>query len=408
MRVFDFALRQSLKDACDAFGYDVRNVFQSGIVDGAGGDPFNVATFVNNHDYRDAGQPVANDPMLPYVYLLTNNQVGLPTVFYPDYFPVTPPNYPTTHLQAEIDALWAIHQQYIFQSSSVDYLSRFGTPYSSNYIGGFDNTTLLYQLSGGIAGEEVIVAINFAGSTDTLKVDHGINMTNLSVGDTLRDVLGNSKFDYALINGSNQMYIELPPRSYSVWVSSAALAPLPAELVDFRAEAEQKQVKLTWETAAEENLQGFEIERSADGRNFASIGWVHAKGSNALSTNYLFWDQAPGSAQTLYYRLKLTDHDQSYQYSPLHSVQFKGTLSQLTLWPNPTREQTELVLESTKNGQVNIQLVNTLGQEWLLETHPIAPGSNRIPIDLQDLVSGIYAIKIQMGTEKWVRWLVKK
>ncbi len=32
------------------------------------------------------------------------------------------------------------------------------------------------------------------------------------------DVLGRSNFPYAVVNGSNQMYVELPPRSYSVWV----------------------------------------------------------------------------------------------------------------------------------------------------------------------------------------------
>ena len=52
VRVFDFALRSALKDACDVFQNDVRNIFNSGVVRGAGGSPFNVVTFVDNHDLR--------------------------------------------------------------------------------------------------------------------------------------------------------------------------------------------------------------------------------------------------------------------------------------------------------------------------------------------------------------------
>ena len=37
VRAFDFALRGALKSACDGFGYDVRNVYTSGMVEGAVG-----------------------------------------------------------------------------------------------------------------------------------------------------------------------------------------------------------------------------------------------------------------------------------------------------------------------------------------------------------------------------------
>ncbi|MFK7807738.1 MAG: alpha-amylase family glycosyl hydrolase [Saprospiraceae bacterium] len=287
LRVFDFALRQSLKDACDAFGYDVRNIFQSGLVDdpSVGANSYNVATFLNNHDYRDEGQPVQNDPMLGYAYLLTNNQVGLPTVFYPDYYPVTPIHYPETYLKDEIDELIQVHKDYIFESTNVDYLSRFSTPYSFNYISNpaHASTTLLYQLSGGVGEKEVIVAINFAG--ETLKVDHQINTGGLILGDTLFDVLGNSNFPYAILDGSGQMYIELPPRSYSVWVNETQV-PLPVELVEFSAKARNEKVLLEWETASEIDFNLFELERSIDGRTFEKISSIPSKGKSGTGAIY--------------------------------------------------------------------------------------------------------------------------
>ncbi len=209
-RVFDFALRDALEKACDLFGYDARNVFTSSIVDAQGVSGDYAVTFVNNHDFRDPGQPVDNDPILAYAYTLTNNQLGVASVFYPDYY---------SSLKSKIDQLIEIHKNYIYGASSRDYLSRIGTPYSATYTGGYPNTTLLYQLRGEVSGRDVIVAINFAG--EQLKVTHGVNTTSLPVGATLVDAVGNSTTAVLTVNASNQVYLELPARSYAVWIEDA-------------------------------------------------------------------------------------------------------------------------------------------------------------------------------------------
>lgn len=228
VKVFDFALREALKNASDAFGYDVRNVFNSGLVDGVGESGFNTVTFLNNHDFRDANQPIQNDPMLGYAYLLTNNQIGLPCVFYPDYYGTTIPHSPTEMLKPQIDQLISIQQQFIAGSSAIDHLSRFGTPYTSNYTSGFDHTTLLYQLSGGVAGKEIIVAINFAG--EALHTDHQINLSQLSIGDDMIELTGNANQTLSTIDASGQMHIEIPARSYAVWVNAGCIPSLVHEV----------------------------------------------------------------------------------------------------------------------------------------------------------------------------------
>ena len=209
IRVFDFALRESLKQACDAFGYDARNVFQSGMVDGVGSSGFDAVTFVNNHDFRYPGQEVVNDPMLAYAYILTNNKVGLPCVFYPDYFQGGDQKF-------QMNGLIDVQRKYIAGSNTVEYLNRFGSFYSGNYFEGFPNTSLIYQLSGGPSGRSVVVAINFAG--ETLRVDHTLNTGFVPVGDTLTDIFGVSPYPYTIINGSSQGYFEVPARSFGVWV----------------------------------------------------------------------------------------------------------------------------------------------------------------------------------------------
>ncbi len=216
VKIFDFNLRFALKDACDSFGYDARYVFNAGIVNGGGGSGFNSVTFVGNHDFREEGQSIENDRMLAYAYILTNNQLGVPCVFYPDYYGIDIPHTTTFYLKPQIDQLMQIHQDYIFGSTSVDNLSRFSTPYSATYTSGYDNTTLIYQLSGGAAGEEVIVAINFAG--EPLILDHGINMTNLAEGAIFHDRVGNDT-NASTIIANGQIHVEIPARSYAVYTT---------------------------------------------------------------------------------------------------------------------------------------------------------------------------------------------
>ena len=229
VRVFDFALRNALEQASDAFGYDVRNVFNSGIVDGAGGSGFHTVTFVNNHDFRDPGQPVDNDPMLGYAYILTNNKLGIPCVYHPDY-------YEPLNLRYQINGLMEAHQRYIYGATQTDYLNRFSTPYASNYISGFPNTTLLYQLSYAESGREVIVVINYAG--ETLKLDHTINTANIFPGDTLTDIFAVTPYEYQIVSGDNQVYFEVPARSFAVFVEG----DLRDELIDISTPEEPENV----------------------------------------------------------------------------------------------------------------------------------------------------------------------
>jgi len=213
VRVFDFGLRRALKDASDLFGYDVRNVFNAGLVDGAGASPFSSVTFVNNHDFRDEGQPIYNDPLLGYAYILTNNRVGLPCIFYPDYYGVTLPHGPDDILKPDLDQLMAIHRSFIVGASSHRYINRFGTPDAITYHTGFPNTTLLYQLSGGgTPATEVVVAINYAGES----LDVSFPVQNIPNGTVLFDKTGKSLTPEVTVEGGRVRAV-IPARSYAIF-----------------------------------------------------------------------------------------------------------------------------------------------------------------------------------------------
>jgi alpha-amylase len=210
IRVFDFALRGALKSSCDQFGYDVRNLFSSGMVASGNGTAKNAVTFINNHDFRDAGQPVTYNPELAYAYILTNNQIGVPCVYYLDYFT-------GNFMRGRIKGLMHANQKYINGSTWIDYLSKFGSPYSQYFTGNnYASTTSIYQMHNPTNNEEIIVAINFAG--DTLNMYQQVN-TNLAPGDTFTDIFGVAKPPLlTAITANRELHVMLPPRSFTVYV----------------------------------------------------------------------------------------------------------------------------------------------------------------------------------------------
>ncbi len=341
VRAFDFELRQSLKDACDAFGYNVRNVFSSGIVDNGGSadNAFNAVTFVNNHDFRDGTQPIQNDPMLAYAYILTNNSIGLPCVFYPEYYGVPVPNYPLENLKTKIDSLLEIHQDWIVGADGKDYLSRNSTPYYQYFVPklwtpsqtdfyGYPHTTLTYQLSGANSGREVIVAINFAG--DTLDYYQGVNFVNgVGIGTLFKDLMTGQT---TAITPNAEIHAFMMPRSYRVYVQQVAL---PVEWVrvsgKFLAEG---RAEISWKVATETENSHFTIEKSVDGgRSFQPLGTVSGRGTAATETSYVFLDE--NFTADAHFRIAQTDFDGNSTRSKL--VFLKNPSGQLVfkVSPNP-------------------------------------------------------------------------
>lgn len=406
-RVFDFSLRSALKDACDTFGYDARNVFNAGVVDGAGGSGFNVVTFVNNHDFRDPGQPVTNEPELAYAYIFTNNQAGLPSAYYLDYY--------NGGLKGAIDSLMLVHKTHIFGASSRDYLSRFSTPYAQNFISGYPNTTLLYQLSGGVSGRDVIVAINFAG--ETLRVNHGVNLStmNLAIGDNLTDVFGRSNATFTTVDGSGQIYIELPARSFSVWVQGDPSDTfIPVELMQFTATVEDGYVQLAWQTASETENLGFHVLRSDQREGPYSVitpSLIPGAGTSAEAHSYSFVDSSVVAGNTFYYRLR----DISFNGSVYDHAAIEVTVAATSVaaapalpaafalhqnYPNPFNPATQIRFDLPEAATVSLTIHSLTGTlVRTLVNGAAAPGTHVVVWDGHDdggqrVASGIYLYRL--------------
>jgi trimeric autotransporter adhesin len=83
-------------------------------------------------------------------------------------------------------------------------------------------------------------------------------------------------------------------------------------LLSFTGQAKEGSHELTWVTAEEKNIAGFDLERSNDGRAFSTIGNVVTGGTQ--NNTYRFTDKAPAEENN-FYRLKILEQDGGSSYS---------------------------------------------------------------------------------------------
>src|SRR5690606_24972185 len=65
---------------------------------------------------------------------------------------------------------------------------------------------------------------------------------------------------------------------------------LPVTFIDVSASLEKNHVEVKWQTAHEREVLWYDVERSADGINFNSIGQIEAKNNNSEEQKYSFND----------------------------------------------------------------------------------------------------------------------
>jgi hypothetical protein len=168
---------------------------------------------------------------------------------------------------------------------------------------------------------------------------------------------------------------------------------LPVTLVSFTANKKENDVQLQWITTNEENNKGFEIERSSDGVNFETIGFVASGKNNSVNKyNYTDYD-AFKTASTWYYRLKQVDYNSTFEYSKV-VVLNNERVQPISFYAYPNPFNTELVIDLTteKLNQVNITITDMTGRvvyEMNLE-HTNTPQV----INTENILPGVYFLKV--------------
>lgn len=174
---------------------------------------------------------------------------------------------------------------------------------------------------------------------------------------------------------------------------SAAL--LPIELVQFDVILKNESTHLSWTTATEVNNDYFTIERSADAYNWEALEDIPAAGDSYVKTTYEAMDDQPILGQS-YYRLKQTDINGLFTYSPTRAITHQPSKGQIILYPNPAALQ--LTIEGAGLESQTFKIFDIQGQEVSRYTRILEKSKGRLSLDISQLLNGMYTVHLGINS----------
>ncbi|MDA3613325.1 right-handed parallel beta-helix repeat-containing protein [Polluticaenibacter yanchengensis] len=182
---------------------------------------------------------------------------------------------------------------------------------------------------------------------------------------------------------------------------------LPVTIVNFSAAKNGEDVIVKWQAANEQNFKQYEVERSANGTDFTTVGTVKAIGGSYYSFN----DYAAfTNVSTLHYRLKLVDIDGTVNYTHVVKLTQQNTgNTNVAVYPNPFTNQLFATVNAAVAGDATATITNASGAKMSVEKVAVNRGSQILRLQVKpDLPSGVYIVTLQLHGEVYHFKLIKQ
>ena len=172
---------------------------------------------------------------------------------------------------------------------------------------------------------------------------------------------------------------------------------LPIVLEDFNAEIINNAIQLNWSTSSELNTLQFVLEKRNSSGEFYAIGNVNAAGNSTITQFYQFTDDEHFSS-TVYYRLKIINTDNSFEYSKKVVVNAltASALQNITIYPNPVVEELNIQANFAKSEIKTLEILNTIGQKINTQLRDLSSQDNNLLIDISNIPSGYYLLRASL------------
>jgi hypothetical protein len=185
-------------------------------------------------------------------------------------------------------------------------------------------------------------------------------------------------------------------------LTNTILNVLPVNLLNFSGYKNGNKNTLRWTTADEQNNRGFEVQRSSDGISYSPIGFVNsqAPGGNSVSELSYVFDDLNAASRKQYYRLRQQDFDGRSKFSSV--VVINGdkptSLGVGGIFPNPASTQVNVIIDAPKRDDVTLLIMDAAGKTVKQKQVNVDIGSNTVPVDIANLASGSYIVKLVCRT----------
>lgn len=261
-------------------------------------------------------------------------------------------------------------------------------------VGGANNSIFRYY---------DILPTNNTALNATLRIDYndaelnGLTETSLALWRSANSI---DWFDQGF-NGRNTItnYVQQSGiASFSRWTLASSGNPLPVVFLLFNVKCVNNGVEIHWKTASEQNSNRFEVQRSVNANNWATIGTLPAAGNSGSERSYLFTDVNP-PANAVLYRIAEVDHDGRTQYSSIIRNEC-GQSGNIKLWPNPVVDQLFVTIHSTSETVAFINLYDAKGVLIKRQQATLLSGNNQVPVDMKHLPNAVYHVVVSWNQGK--------
>lgn len=181
---------------------------------------------------------------------------------------------------------------------------------------------------------------------------------------------------------------------------------LANKILDFNGTYSNKAVTLKWSMENIEEGLKVNVQRSADGKNFATIAAMPISAPDAKNFN---WKDSQPFANANYYRLELVDKKGGITYTSTVVIVIKEQKPvDLQVSPNPFKQQVAFTITLSKPEKLMYRLVDMQSGIVRSEEKTGQPGSNKFYMEnLTGIPAGVYLLQVIIGDEVYNKTVIK-
>jgi len=181
----------------------------------------------------------------------------------------------------------------------------------------------------------------------------------------------------------------------------------PVSFVNVRAYQKQGGIQVEFANAIEEDVQGYVIEKSTDGRTFTDAATLQPRSNNGTLSSYSWFDAAATSV-TYFFRIRAIERNGQVKFSQVLSVRLSASGAGITVYPNPVRNgQAGVQLMNLDRGTYAVSLLNEAGQKVYAKSVMHNGGTATISLELPaSLRRGVYHVQVSDANNRYIQKIV--
>ncbi len=175
---------------------------------------------------------------------------------------------------------------------------------------------------------------------------------------------------------------------------AVAAGAVPVTFTSVRATQQNKNIDIEWKVENESGIIQYDVERSANGQSFQSIGTLKA-GTGYGGTATYHWLDENVLRGNVFYRIKTTDINGKKAYTSVIKMYSGHTNPALIIYPNPSPTGiVHLQMNDMPAGTYYTKLLNSAGKTMLMKSVIHPGGNSNEAFNFSNLPKGIYILEV--------------